>query len=527
MTGAHPRALARPSRRHLIAAGAGVAVAPTVASPPAVYAAGAAVPQPGSYPGTPVLGAADRHLVSRFSYGVSTSLTRQVRAAGGAQAWFDRQLRPLQIADDAASRTEHWWPDLGLGPEELWKRSSSNIRQGWRVACDYQRWVLTRRAMSQRQVLEVMTEFWENHLNVPVAGDQWFTWRASYGRLVRSHALGRYSDLLAATITHPAMQLHLNGANSTKEHPNENLGRELLELHTVGRIYSEDDVKNSARILTGYHIDVFGTWRASYRAADHWRGRVKVLGFTHPNSSGDGRPVTRAYLRYLAHHPATARRIATKLAVKFVRDDPPSALVERLAKVYLDHDTAIVPVLRTLVASREFKAAIDAKVRTPAEDVIATYRVLGVRTSRPPRPDDASGANARLFQVYNLGESPLAWPRPDGAPIDNAAWSSPSRILAAFKVHFQMSAGRVPNVNITFRKPADWLPKASIRFDDLVDHLSRSVLARASTGPLLAACCTATGLRPADLITKDHLLVRSQWPRLLTTLLDAPVGFVR
>ena len=117
----------------------------------------------------------------------------------------------------------------------------------------YQRWLLMRRIRTKRQVQEVMTEFWLNHLNVPANGDATFTWRFDYDRQIRARALGSFRDILYAAVTHPAMGIYLNNAVSTKSHPNENLGRELLELHTVGRgEYTEDDVKNSARILTGW-----------------------------------------------------------------------------------------------------------------------------------------------------------------------------------------------------------------------------------------------------------------------------------
>ena len=110
--------------------------------------------------------------------------------------------------------------------------------------------------------------------------------------------------MLAETTTHPAMLIFLSAATSTKRAPNENLGRELLELHTLGAgNYSEDDVKASARILTGWHVDLWETWAASYVKEDHWTGTVKVKGFKDKNRKGDGRELTKDYLRYLAHHP--------------------------------------------------------------------------------------------------------------------------------------------------------------------------------------------------------------------------------
>ena len=108
---------------------------------------------------------------------------------------------------------------------------------------DYARWVLMRRMTSKRQLLEVMTEFWENHLHVAAVRRRAVQHRVDYGNTIRKHALGRFDEMLLATTTHPAMLIYLDAAESTKEHPNENLGRELLELHTVGAgNYSEKDV---------------------------------------------------------------------------------------------------------------------------------------------------------------------------------------------------------------------------------------------------------------------------------------------
>ncbi|MCW2795254.1 MAG: hypothetical protein JWM79_751 [Nocardioides sp.] len=468
--------------------------------------------------------------MGRFSYGVTARLATEVLAAGGANRWLEKQLAANRISDPAADALLGWYPSLSRGPQELWQRQIQEIEGGWEVMADYARWVMLRRMHTKRQVLETMTEFWENHFNVPVWGDATFTWRTSYGAAIRRQALGRFDDLLHATITHPAMLIYLDGAVSTAAHPNENLGRELLELHTVGRgNYTEDDVKNSARILTGWSVDMWETWAASYETQDHWLGPVRVMGFSDANTASDGRAVTRRYLSYLAHHPATAQRIARKLAVKFVGDNPSRALVDKLAGVYLDNDTAIKPVLRALVATTAFGRGVGSKVRDPGEDVVATYRALGVRVQRPPEGDAAEpyAATAMLWQVANLGTSPFAWPRPDGQPIDNDSWSSPSRLIASMDVHYGMSGGWWPSVGITYREPMDWMPKPSLRFNVLVDHLSQQLLHRRSTAQLLEACCQAVDVTPTEMINADHGLVRWSFPRLLTTFFDSPAHLTR
>ena len=474
----------------------------------------------------PLLGTSARLLVSRFSYGVTPTLSRQVTAKGGARAWFEWQLSPDQIADPDLVGLDQWWPGLAYSGLPAWERHASEVEPGWVLTANYQRWLLQRRMRSRRQLHEVMTEFWEHHLHVPANGEPSFVYRKAYGDAIRQHALGTFEDLLQATILHPSMLIYLNNAVSTKRHPNENLGRELLELHTVGRgNYAEDDVKNCARILTGWRVDMWDTWAASYEREAHWTGPVTVLGFTDPNADTDGRGVSRRMLSYLARHPATAQRIARKLAVKFVRDDPSQALVERLAQVYLDNGTAIRPVLRALIASPEFQASNGRKVRNPIEDVVATYRALGITMSRPT--EDGSAANAVLWQCGTIGAYPLGWPRPDGMPQVNQAWSTPARMMSSMQIHFVLAGGWWPDVDVKYRRPAAWAPDLPIRFETLVDHLSQVILHRRATPTLLRACCEALGVRAGEKITRDHGVIKWEMARLLTTFLDSPAHYTR
>ncbi len=471
----------------------------------------------------PLLSPSQRHLVTRFGYGVDAALAQDVRRAGGAHAWFEQQLtRPGSFADREADEVRRWWPDLDRSPSDLWDRNVREVRGGWQVMEDYGRWLLVRRIRTRRPVLEKMTEFWEGMLHVPVSGDSQFTWRVDYGDTVRRHALGRFDQLLAATTTHPAMLIFLSAATSTKRAPNENLGRELLELHALGAgNYDEDDVKASSRILTGWHVDLWESWAASYVQEDHWTGRVDVRGFNHTNRKGDGREVTRDYLRYLAHHPDTAEKIARRLATKFVRDDPPSSLVKRLAKVYLKHDTAIVPVLRALVASKEFRASAGDKLRDPSEDVVATYRALGVGIDKPRGA--GSGVHAILWQASGVGLSPHAWPRPDGMPVTDDVWASPARALASMSMHWSMAGGWWPTDDLHYRKPSAWVPeKKPVRFKDLVDEVSRDLLHRPATKDLLETASLATGCRTREKIDRDHELYQWGFPRLLAAVLDSP-----
>lgn len=478
----------------------------------------------------PVLPLEQRHLVSRFSYGITPGLARQVRRAGGARAWLDRELA-ASLDDAWGEQTLTWWPHLSAGPRTLWEDHVSRRRRGFDVMFDYQRYALARRVGAARQVREVMTEFWEQLLNVPTIGEPWFVFRTDYGQTLRRLAFSSYEEILRSAVLHPAMLVYLDNARSSAAQPNENLARELLELHTVGRgAYGEDEVKSCARILTGWAVDTMEgnprpTWNHDYQPSMHATGAVRVLDFRHSNTASDGRQMTVDFLRYLAHHPLTARRIAERLVTKFVTDEPSPDLVDRLARVYLDQGTQVVPVVRALVDSPEFAASIGAKVRDPAEDVVATYRVLQVQLEAPRQAKSA--ANAIVWQSRAIGLMPHAWPRPDGPPLDNRSWCNPARMLASYRIHNVLSGGYYPTAEVRYRDRRAWMPPLPATFAQVVDHLARQLLCRPATPALVTACGQLVGARPGEQITGTHRVVSYGIPRLLLTVLDSPDHFLR
>ncbi|VXC52047.1 conserved hypothetical protein [Nocardioides sp. AX2bis] len=459
-------------------------------------------------------------MMNRFSFGPNTALQQEVLAAGGGVAWFNQQVATAYDRDRAAEIGD-WWPLLHQDPLTLWRNFQNGGARGIDVTQAFASRELVRRVQSPSQVLEVMTEFWQNHLHVPAVGDRMFMWRVPYGDLIRRCALGRYDELLPQAVLHPAMLIYLDGGISTRTHPNENLGRELLELHTVGRgNYTEDDVKNSARILTGHRIDVSRTWAPSYRTTDHWTGPVRVMDFSHANTNPDGRAVTAAYLRYLARHPATARRICRLLATWFVSDQPSQALIDQLAAVYLANNTAVAPVLRALIASEEFRSSTLAKLRDPSHDVVATHRVLGTQISAPTTK--TSAAIVLRQQAEQVGMGPYAWSTPDGAPITGDSWASPARALASMRVHWALAGGYNPTADIRYRTPQEWVPQLPMTFRQVVDSMSLAVLNEPTPAGLLQAATTATGVRADETITSGHVLITTRWNRLLGLLLDHP-----
>jgi Protein of unknown function (DUF1800) len=514
---------ARGSRRRAVLAGAGVAASTTLLPGVAEAAATAAA----HHHGGRLLPAQARHLVGRFSYGVTPALAAEVRHHGGARSWFEWQLSPHHVHDPDGRAVDSWFPHLRWSPTKVAHENDSGKVGGWEVMADYQNWLLLRRMRSRQQVLEVMTEFWENHFNVPVGADGVYTWRARYGRAIRARALESFESLLQAVSVHPAMGMYLGNAVSDKDHPNENQGRELLELHTVGLAagYKERDVVDSARILTGWQVAMWSTWDAGYNELAHYTGKVRVLGFHAHNHSSDGKRLTRHYLHYLAHHPSTADHIATKLATAFVSDHPPRSLVHRLARVYLSHGTQIKPVLRALVDSHEFRHSVGQVIRDPENDLVATYRLMGVHVAKPRSSDQA--AHQLVWQTSGMGQEPMAWPAPNGRPIVGAAWSSPSRVMGSMETHYVMSGGWYPSKGIDYPEPTDWLPGKSVSFDHLVDHMSQRILHRHADKHLHQACREAVAVKGHEQVTKDHPVMQWLFPRLLTTFFDSPDFFRR
>lgn len=467
-------------------------------------------------------------MLNRMGTGCTRAELARLRATGGPMAWFSRQLKPGSIAEDPlATQVDGWFPDLARSFTQIWSDDRTGTKQAWEYGRDLANRSLLRRIHSRRGLLENMVDFWSNHLHVSSEHFPAFAHRPSYDALIRRHALGSFETLLTEASLHPAMMLYLDTWLSERDHPNENHGRELLELHTVGRAagYTEAMVKDSARILSGHTVrsgwsgSATDPWAPYYDPGRHALGSVTVLGFRHPNDDPDGRAVARAYLSYLARHPSTAQRIARKLCVRFVADDPPAALVESVARAYLDSATSITATLRALVRSETFRASVGRKATTPCDDLVRTARVLGIRPQAPGGSEDAYADSL----AWTLGSTlPFQWPRPDGAPDDAGSWGSATRMLNSWRMHWDAAGGWWPSQAVTYRSPASWLPQRSIRFDLLVDHLCRLLLGRRSSATLLQAASVATDVGLSESITASHPLVAWKMPRLLLVLLDSP-----
>jgi hypothetical protein len=472
------------------------------------------------------------HVLRRTTYGPTPASIAEVTSRGTA-AWLERQLDPSSIPDPQGEAIHNLYPEAGWTIPQVYRAVASRLvtRYSWDVMEPLGQFTLAMATWSSRQLLEVMVEFWSNHLNVANPSDGVWDNRQDYDRrVIRAHALGKFSSMLAASAAHPAMLSYLNQADSTRTAPNENYGRELLELHTVGvdAGYSEAMVLDSARIMTGYTIQ--GNERSPhfrefrYDPSIHWTGHVRVLGFTHRNATADGRPVVDAYIDYLAHHPATARNIARKLAVRFVSDHPPESLVTRLASTYLVHDTAVAPVLRTLFASHEFHASRGTKVRRPFDDLVATLRTLGYRLLPPQSGVEArrKGPEALYWISASLQQAPLAWVQPDGYPDAADAWASAGGLLHRWNMHQELAAGWWPAKDrIVVPHLPGLLPRRLTSYGALVDSLASRLTGEPLSARDAAAVLTFLDKSPSARVRANDSAVSWDLSRTVALLLDS------
>jgi uncharacterized protein (DUF1800 family) len=465
----------------------------------------------------------DVHLARRATFGATPSVVDQIGRMG-RRAWLNWQLDPAGIDDSACSTLlRDRFPGLG------WSIAQARAHLepfSWDLMRDVGVATIARATWSRRQLFEVMVEFWSNLLHVTNPSDRVWDNRQEYDRLVlRKHALGRFEDMLLASARHPSMLLYLNNAENTRYAPNENYGRELLELHTVGvdAGYTEAEMLQSALIMTGFGVD-WETGEYRFSAADHYRGPVQVLGFSHANATGaGGTDVATAYLRYLARHPSTARRIATKLCERFVSDHPPATLVSHLADVYRANHTAIVPVLRALFSSKSFNASRGEKVRRPLEDLTSTLRLLGYR----PDKTGTEGMQGLYWMAQGLGQAPQSWPQPDGFPDVAASWQSAGTTLARWNMHLSLAAHWWPS---KLQQPSlrSLLPKRlPVTYGGLVDTLARRLLFRTMTAEHRRAVLQFMEVSSTDVVHADDAALNWRFPYVVALILDSPYNAVR
>lgn len=431
------------------------------------------------------------HLLRRATFGPRPGDVRDLHRMG-IDRWLERQLSPGSIPDARGATAAKRYPLEGAKPATIIKRTK---RYSWDAMIATTQAALARQVFSDRQLFEVVVDVFANHLHVPIPGEQWHTSPSYIRDVIRRYAFGSFEEMLLAAMRHPAMLNFLSNDESKKANVNENLGRELLELHTVGLAakYTEQDVRASARILSGRTWD-YETGRYQFDSLNHATGRVKVLGFTHPNRTGvGGQAVGDAYLRYLARHPATARTIARKLAIRFVSDTPSPDLVNRLAHVYLSHDTNIKAVVAAVFRSSDFWSSVGDRMRRPLEDAVGAMRVLDVKTA--PKVTDTVAA--LYWNLSEAGHTPHGWLPPNGTPDVAAAWLGAGAMLQRWNLHRAVVYG--------WWKGAAYTPPSrlvdgprSMSTAEWTRRLAKRLLGVQPSPAHLRAAISGAGLKPSD-----------------------------
>jgi uncharacterized protein (DUF1800 family) len=396
------------------------------------------------------------HLLSRITYGARPGEIERV-AQIGWDAFLDRQLEPSAIDDTGLEARLAPFKTLTMRSADLIAAYPPKLAPGPRaVIAELEAASLLRAIYSERQLFEIMVDFWSNHLNVFIANDhvRWLK-TADDRDVIRAHALGKFRDMLLASAQSPAMLVFLNNAENVKPGArrgksaaglNENYAREVMELHTVGADggYTQEDVTTVARALTGWTggartSDKAGTFRFIPRLHDDGAKRIAFLALELP--AGGGMADGTALLTKLAAHPATAARIARKLCALFVADDPPQALVDRAAQAYLDGDTDTRAVLKVILRSDEFKASAGQKIKLPLRALVSSVRALGADVAGGP-----AGAAPLVKRLRDLGQAFFGWQAPNGYPQDGAAWVNAGGMLGRWNLAFALAEGRIKGV---------------------------------------------------------------------------------
>lgn len=415
------------------------------------------------------LSAADLRWLNTVSYGADQATVQRLQAIG-RQRYLEEQLKmpaddPPQLAQAIAAlqvsqgdsvqrmqavREERQRINTLTDDTAKQQARAALNRQGRELVIDTGRRHLLRALYSPAQLREQMTWFWMNHFNVYAAKGQVRYALADYEqRAIRPHALGRFRDLLMATVTSPAMLEYLDNAQSAANRINENYARELMELHTLGvsggasgSHYTQQDVQELARVLTGLGVNFrgepprLGPARAAQYRSDglfefnpnrHDYGTKTLLG--HGIEPRGFAEVEQA-VTILSRDPATARFISAKLATYFVSDNPPPALVDQMAATFVRTDGDIGAVLTTMLLSRTFD-------KTPADGARKfkdpmVFVVSSMRLAYDGRP--VTNLRPVLNWLNQLGEPLYGHVTPDGYPSSESAWASSGQLVKRFEI---------------------------------------------------------------------------------------------
>jgi uncharacterized protein (DUF1800 family) len=392
------------------------------------------------------------HALNRLAFGPRPGEVDRVLKIG-VDAWIDRQLAPERLDDRAVEKRLEVYDTLRKPAVEIVgefreaRETPGEMRMKSReILGQLMSQRILRAAESERQLSEVMVDFWMNHFNVFAAKGLDRALVTSYERdTIRPRIWGRFEDLLMATAKSPAMLVYLDNARSRAGGINENYAREIMELHTLGVDggYTQKDVTELARVLTGWSIDRSGEFL--FRRAMHDTGAKRVLGVTL--RSGGGIEEGETMIRTLARHPSTARFIAYKLCQRLVADEPPSPLVDRVARRFLATRGDLRETVKAIAGSAEFWSphVYGAKVKSPFEYAVSAIRAVGGRIDNPL---------PLARELQKLGEPLYLAQPPTGYAETAEAWVSSGALLNRINFAIALAENKMPGVTTGVRDPA-------------------------------------------------------------------------
>jgi len=424
-----------------------------------------------------------RHLASRLTFGPNAKVMSDINKLG-INGWIDKQMKPETIpltrGEQKADAELVTW---AMTYDQLKAQRDDLDKKGIHADDQNVKYAIAKQLFSDRQLFEMMVDFFDDYLHVAAFHDGNELVRASFERdVIRKHALGNYVDMFVAANRHPALLRYLDQQESTKDQINENLARENLELYTVGAFngYNEADVRQAAMLQTGRSIR---DNQYVYRPEQHYVGPVKIMGFSHPNGdAAGGEAVQEAYFRYIALHPNTARYMAQNLATRFVSDVPPKTLVDAMAKTYVDKKSNIPAVLMTMLSRTEFWASVGQKVRRPGEYLTATYRALEIGADAPAGFTSnntnvspmVQGLGDIMRKLEEFGHAPMELPTPNGYPDVYVAWTSAGTMVNQWNdAYTAITGGRR---QFTWTKPEALIANPPATAGAYLDALSKKLI---------------------------------------------------
>ena len=358
------------------------------------------------------LSASDFLALNRLTFGPRVD-ERARFAEIGLHAYIEEQLAYEFIDDFACELQLNPFKTLRMDANEI-EAVSNQLFDNYnreRAPQELRQGTLLRQLYSRRQLFEVMAEFWSDHFNIFIEKGSCFILKTVDDRdVIRKHALGSFRDLVWASAHSPAMLVYLDNQANEKSAPNENYARELMELHTLGVHggYTQTDVMELARCFTGWNVkEHFWLGDFVFKEGLHDTGEKKVLGIEIQPA---GQKEAEQVIERLAAHPSTAHFVASKLARRFIADEPPQELVEKAAQTFLKTRGDIRSVLRVILL--DGLPLAQPKYKRPANFVLSALRILNAET-------DGAAVQDHLLR---MGQSYFNWPTPDGYPDHSEAW---------------------------------------------------------------------------------------------------------